>query len=134
MMPGNVFGRPAETEATEATDPAAGPVTGVLGENDPADVDAGRRVDLGRVLTGLRHLSVAADPARVFTDLAAVCVPALCDECVIEIVEQGGHRYRIRRPGPGPGRVVATIDGRSDPAAIDGAGLGAPRWSGAVPW
>ena len=53
MMPGNVFGRPAETEATEATDPAAGPVTGVLGEHDPADVDAGRRVDLGRVLTGL---------------------------------------------------------------------------------
>jgi hypothetical protein len=130
MMPGNVFGRPAATETTEATDPAAGPVTGVLGENDPADVDAGRRVDLGRVLTGLRHLSAAADPARVFTDLAAVCVPALCDECVIEIVEQGGHRYRIRRPGPGPGRAVATIDGRSDPAAIDGAGLGGPRWSG----
>ena len=103
MMPGNVFGRPAATETTEATDPAAGPVTGVLGENDPADVDAGRRVDLGRVLTGLRHLSAAADPARVFTDLAAVCVPALCDERVIEIVEQGGHRYRIRRPGPRPG-------------------------------
>jgi ethanolamine utilization microcompartment shell protein EutL len=41
MMPGNVFGRPAETEATEATDPA-GPVTGVLGGDDPADVDAGR--------------------------------------------------------------------------------------------
>ena len=130
MMPGNVFGRPAATEATEATDPVAGPVTGVLGENDPADVDAGRRVDLGRVLTGLRHLSAAADPARVFTDLAAVCVPALCDECVIEIVEQGGHRIRRPGPGPGPGRAAATIDGRSDAAATDRGGLGEPRWSG----
>src|SRR6478752_5158043 len=120
MMPGNVFGRPAGTEATETMESVAGPVTGVLG--DPDDVDAGRRVDLGRVLTGLRHLSAAADPARVFTDLAAVCVPALCDECVIEIVEQGGHRYRIRRPGPGPDRAAAAAatDGMSNPAAIDG--------------
>lgn len=46
----------------------------------------------------MRHLSAAGEPARVFTDLAGVCVPALCDECSIEIVEQGGHRYRIRRP------------------------------------
>jgi hypothetical protein len=131
MMPGNVFGG---NEATETMESLAGPVTGVLGGDDPADVDAGRRVDLGRVLTGLRHLSAAAEPARVFTDLAAVCVPALCDECVIEIVEQGGHRYRIRRPGPGPAHAVAATDGMTNPAAIDGAGLGAPRWSGAVPW
>src|SRR6478672_4422480 len=129
MMPGNVFGRPAATEATDATDPAAGPVTGVLGENDPADVDAGRRVDLGRVLTGLRHLSAAAEPVRVFTDLAAVCVPALCDECVIEIVEQGGHRYRIRRPGPGPAHAAAATDRSTDPAAIDGGGLDEQIWS-----
>jgi len=128
MMPGTVFGR----EATEHTEPDAGPVTGVIGGGDPDDVDSGRRVDLGRVLTGLRHLSAAADPARVFTDLAAVCVPALCDECVIEIVEQGGHRYRIRRPGPGPGpgRAAATTDGMSDPAATDRGGLGEQIWSG----
>src|SRR6478735_8006390 len=100
MMPGNVFGRPAGTEVTETMESVAGP------------------------LTGLRHLSAAAEPARVFTDLAAVCVPALCDECVIEIVEQGGHRYRIRRPGPGPAHAVAATDRSTDPAAIDGGGLG----------
>ena len=110
-MPGKVFGRPAGTQPTETDEPTAAPVTGVIVGEDPADVGAGRRVDLGRVLTGLRHLSAAAEPARVFTDLAAVCVPALCDECVIEIVEQGGHRYRIRRPGPAPGRAAATRDG-----------------------
>jgi len=79
-------------------------------------------------LTGLRHLSAAAEPARVFTDLAAVCVPALCDECVIEIVQQCGHRYRIRRPGPGPAHAVAATDGMTNPDATDGAGRGAP-WS-----
>ena len=125
MMPGKVFGG---NEATETMESVAGPVTGVLGENDPADVDAGRRVDLGRVLTGLRHLSAAAEPARVFTDLAAVCVPALCDECLIELVEQGGHRYRIRRPGPA--HAAAATDRSTDPAAIDGGGLGEQIWSG----
>jgi hypothetical protein len=126
MVPGTVFGR----VATELTEPDAGPVTGLIGGGDPDDVDSGRRVDLGRVLTGLRHLSAAAEPARVFTDLAAVCVPALCDECVIEIVEQGGHRYRIRRPGPGPAHAAAATDRSTDPAAIDGGGLGEQIWSG----
>ena len=129
MMPGNVFGLPTEDRVAATTEPNVAPVTRmVVGTED--DVDAGRRVDLGRVLTGLRHLPAAAEPARVFTDLAAVCVPALCDECVIEIVEQGGHRYRIRRPGPGPGhaRTPAATDGATN-AAIDGAGPGAP-WSG----
>src|SRR6478735_5995083 len=126
MVPGTVFGR----VATELTEPDAGPVTGLIGGGDPDDVDSGRRVDLGRVLTGLRHLSAAAEPVRVFTDLAAVCVPALCDECVIEIVEQGGHRYRIRRPGPGPAHAAAATDRSTDPAAIDGGGLGEQIWSG----
>jgi hypothetical protein len=130
MMPGNVYGRPVTEAAADTAEPVAGPVTGVVGGDDPADVDAGRRVDLGRVLTGLRHLSAAVEPARVFTDLAAVCVPALCDECLIEIVEQGGHRYRIRRPGPGPGRAIAATDGMTNPAANDCAGMGERRWSG----
>jgi hypothetical protein len=125
-MPGTVFDRSDADGAAATMGPVAAPATGVM--------EPGGRIDLGRVLTGLRHLSAAAEPARVFTDLAAVCVPALCDECVIEIVEQGGHRYRIRRPGPGPAHAVAATDGMTNPAAIDGAGLGAPRWSGAVPW
>jgi hypothetical protein len=52
------------------------------------------------VLRGLRHLDRSGEPARVFTELAGVCVPALCDECVIWISEQQQHPYRIRRAGP----------------------------------
>jgi hypothetical protein len=120
-MPGTVFDRSDADGAAATMGPVAAPATGVM--------EPGGRIDLGRVLTGLRHLSAAAEPARVFTDLAAVCVPALCDECVIEIVEQGGHRYRIRRPGPGPAHAVAATDGMTNPGATDGAGRGAP-WSG----
>jgi hypothetical protein len=75
----------------------------------------GGRVDLRRVLTGLRHLPASTEPARVFTALAAVCTPALCDETVIEMTEHGGHRYRIRRPGP----VVGPI-GTHDPTPVHG--------------
>ena len=116
------FGRFTATGTAGDAEPIAGPVTGA--------VHAGERVDLGRVLTGLRHLPAVGEPARVFTELAGVCVPALCDECLIEIVEQGGHRYRIRRPGPGPGRPV---DGAGTTAAAVQATAAAgpvPRWSG----
>jgi len=112
-----VFGR---STATGDAEPIAGPVTGAA--------HAGERVDLGRVLTGLRHLPAAAEPARVFTELAGVCVPALCDECVIEIVEQGGHRYRIRRPDPGQSAHRAATNGAA--AEATGAVLGAAAWSG----
>jgi hypothetical protein len=88
---------------------------------------AGERVDLGRVLTGLRHLP-AGEPARVFTELAGVCVPALCDECLIEIVEQGGHRYRIRRPDPGQSAHRAATNGAA--AEATGAAVAAAAWSG----
>ena len=106
--------------ATGDAEPIAGPVTGA--------VPAGERVDLGRVLTGLRHLPAAGEPARVFTELAGVCVPALCDECLIEIVEQGGHRYRIRRPGPGQSAHRAATNGAA--AEATGAVVGAAAWSG----
>jgi hypothetical protein len=69
----------------------------------PADGTPGQprsRVDLLRVLTGLRHLRASAEPGRVFSELALVCVPALCDNVVITIEEAGGHRYRIRQPAP----------------------------------
>ena len=105
--------------ATGDAEPIAGPVTGA--------VPAGERVDLGRVLTGLRHLP-AGEPARVCTELAGVCVPALCDECWIEIVEQGGHRYRIRRPGPGQSAHRAATNGAA--AEATGAVVGAAAWSG----
>src|SRR6188768_1125971 len=60
----------------------------------------GWRVDLRRVLTGLRYLEASAEPAHVFTGLAAVCVPALCDECLVQISEHGRPPYRIRRTWP----------------------------------
>ena len=91
----------------------------------------GQRVDLDRVLTGSRHLPAAGEPVRVFTDLAGVCVPALCDECRIEITERGGHRYRIRRPGPGAARSInaAATDGAA-PRATGPSGVGGRGWSG----
>jgi hypothetical protein len=58
------------------------------------------RVDLGRALTGLRHLRGSPEPGRVFSELAAVCVPAICDEMTIDVSEAGMHPYRIRRPAP----------------------------------
>jgi len=82
------------------------------------------RVDLPRVLTGLRHLAGSAEPGRVFAELAAVCVPALCDDMVIDIQEAGDRRYRVRRPGTPALRApddlpqqaapgVATVHGQS---------------------
>ena len=103
-----VFGR---STATGDAEPIAGPVTGA--------VPAGERVDLGRVLTGLRHLP-AGEPARVFTELAGICVPALCDECWIEIIEQGGHRSGSGGPARGSPRT-----GRRPTA---------PRQRRPVPW
>ena len=41
------------------------------------------------------------------SELAAVRVPALCDDCVVDLEEDGGHRYRIRRPAPMPGHDPA---------------------------
>lgn len=71
------------------------------------------RVDLTVVLQGLRHLDVSGEPARVFTELAGVCVPVLCDECVIWISEQGQHPYRIRRAG-----TAVPTDAAAIPAAL----------------
>ena len=55
--------------------------------------DEAPQVDLQRVLTGLRHLVGSAEPGRVFAELAAVCVPALCDEMIVDIEEAGDRRF-----------------------------------------
>jgi hypothetical protein len=83
----------------------------------------GSRVDLGRVLTGLRHLDACTEPARVFTGLAGVCVPALCDECLIQVTEQGRHPYRIRRSGPSAVPDAAPITDEEFTAVIDSRGV-----------
>jgi hypothetical protein len=64
--------------------------------------DDAPRVDLQRVLAGLRHLTGSTEPGRVFAELAAVCVPALCDEMIVDIEEAGGNAppasWRTHRP------------------------------------
>ena len=50
-----------------------------------------------------RHESVGSAPwRRMFSQLAQVCVPAISDACTIDLVEEGGHRYRIRQPAENP--------------------------------
>lgn len=90
--------------------------------------DRGRRsvdrggVDLTRLLAGLRHLTASPEPARVFTELAAVCVPALCDECLIQITEQDRGPYRIRRTWPAPSVPASSMTDEEITAALTGGG------------
>ena len=56
------------------------------------------RVDPSRVTAAVRHMVGSVEPSRVFSELAQVCVPAVADACTIDLVEEGGHRYRIRHP------------------------------------
>jgi ANTAR domain len=62
------------------------------------------RIDIPWVTDGLRQLTPSVEPARVFSELAGICVPALADACTIDVDEQCGHRYLIRQPVPVPGR------------------------------
>ena len=69
----------------------------------------------------------------MFSELARVCVPAISDACTIDLVEEGGHRYRIRQPAENPygargfaqQDLVAEADFSSD-------GMGGPRFSGVL--
>jgi hypothetical protein len=61
------------------------------------------RIDLPAAVSGLRHLEASPEPALVFSHLAAVCVPAVCDDVIIDLVENG-HGYRIRQPAVAPAR------------------------------
>jgi hypothetical protein len=108
-------------------------ISSAAGAADEGDPGPGR-VDLRRVLVGLRHLEASPEPARVFTELAAVCVPALSEQCLIQITEVGGLPYRIRRSWPdmtGPPQLVtdetvtAAIRERGTP--LDGGRTGGAR-------
>ena len=100
-----------------------GPAVDEPGRWGPADPD---RVDLTRLLGGLRHLSASPEPARVFAELATVCVPALCDQCLIQITEQDRCPYRIWQGGPAisipawmtDAEVIAALAGRG--GVLDG--------------
>lgn len=59
------------------------------------------RINLPTVVAALRHIDASTEPGFVLSHLAAVAVPAVCDEVTIDVTEDGGHRYRIRRPDHG---------------------------------
>ena len=91
------------------------------------------RVDLPQVNAAVRHMVRSVEPSRMFSELARVCVPAISDACTIDLVEEGGHRYRIRQPAENPygargfaqQELVAEADFSSD-------GAGGPRFSGVL--
>ena len=68
--------------------------------------------DCDSLLRALARLAVSSDPTVVFSSLAAVCVPAFCDECTVSIGQAG-------EPG-GTG-------GSGSPARRDGSS-GMPVW------
>jgi hypothetical protein len=73
------------------------------------------RADIPATIARLRHLQASPEPALVFTDLAAVCVPVVCDGVVIDVIESD-HRYRIRQPVAGV-TLPAAIVSREPPDA-----------------
>lgn len=54
--------------------------------------------DVGTVLSVLRQLTASAEPAVVFTSLAAICATTLSDECRVYIEEDGNATYQICHP------------------------------------
>jgi hypothetical protein len=104
--------------ADTASPVAGGPTTG--------------RIDLPRVTAAVRLLTGSMEPARLFSQMAQVCVPAICDSCTVDLVEATGHHYRARKqaknpyscPEPDPDSVVR-VEFSSD-------GAGGPRFSGVM--
>ena len=125
---------PSVSVIHHATDGSREPaVTGSTGPPPVATIPSTiERIDIPRVTAGLRHMVGSAEPARVFSQLAQVCVPAVSDTCTLEIVEEGGHRYRIRQPAGNSWRwdeldpdVLVRAEFASD-------GAGGPGFSGTV--
>ena len=98
-------------------------------DSQQADAQASpatRRIDVSDVVARLRHLDASAEPAMVFSQLSAIFVPAFCDEVSIDLVEDGGHRYRIRRPSSAIGSSIGTSIPTANGTARAGAN-GGPR-------
>ena len=94
-------------DQADVTSPAEGLATNSPGvSTDPLPVGAkafsARRVDLPRVTAAVRHMVGSVEPSRMFSELAHMCVPAISDACTIDLVEEGGHRCRIRQPAENP--------------------------------
>lgn len=115
-------GGPAEFGAARPADPQ--PVT--------RGSSATGRIDLPRVTAAVRHLVGSLEPSRVFSQLAQVCVPAVCDACTIGLVEEGGHRYRIRQPAENPWHGEELEQDSVVNAEFSSDGAGGPRFSGTL--
>lgn len=122
-----------QSDMTSPVGDSAGPCGGMSAGPQPADLNWSTtgRINLPRVTTAIRHMVGSTEPSRMFGQLAQVCVPAIADACTIDLVEEGGHRYRIRQPAANQWNsneddeheLVARVDFSSD-------GAGGPRFSG----
>lgn len=65
--------------------------------------------DVARITEELRLLTRSPEPAFMFSQVAAVCVPAICGSCVIDVTEGSNLAYRIRRSGPSIGGPVPAV-------------------------
>ncbi len=123
---------------SDVTSSAGGSAASRAGRpTDPLPVGAksfaAGRVNVPRVAAAVRHMVGSVEPSRMFSELAQVCVPAISDGCTIDLVEEGGHRYRIRQPAENP-HGARRIDEHDLVAQADfsSAGAGGPRFSGVL--
>ncbi len=127
---------PAVRSVDEPSPSAARPGRLDAGWADPRPAGAGLvslgRIDIPLVTAAVRHLVGSAEPSRVFSQLAQVCVPAVCDGCTIAIVEEGGHRYRIRQPAESPWRAEELGHDAVVQAEFSSDGAGGPGFAGTV--
>jgi len=101
------------------------------GDSQPGLISTGR-IDLLRVTTAVRHLMGSVEPARIFSQLAQVCVPAICDACTIDLVEGAGHHYRIRQPAETPWTGEELGPDPDIQVEFSSDGAGGPRFSGVL--
>ena len=78
---------------------------------------SGDRVDFPRVTVEVRHLAASGEPARVSASWPRCACRRWRTKCTIDVVEEGGHRYRIRQPAPDR---AGEICGRPDLAETPG--------------
>ena len=90
------------------------------------------RVDLPRVAAAVRHLAGSMEPARMFSQLTQVCVPAVCDICTVDMVEAAGHHYRARQPADCPSSFQELDPDSVVRIEFSSEGAGGPRFSGVL--
>jgi hypothetical protein len=77
----------------------------------------------------LDQLVAAAEPAVAFASLASSCVPAVADECIVSVVEDGGASLQLRQPAVPPaaaGSCELIVEVRDEPCA------GAPGYTAEI--